>query len=51
MWTLAHAVNNCISTTGSDDMCSKDIGRFIGNSRTCTVCIRIKNILVLFVSQ
>ena len=34
VWTLAHAINNCISTTGSDDMCSKDIGRFIGNITT-----------------
>ena len=38
VWTLAHAVNNCISATGSDDMCSKEIGRFITNSRTCKVC-------------
>ena len=37
VWTLAHAVNNCISTTGSDGTCNTKIRKFISNFTTSEV--------------
>ena len=37
VWTLAHAVNNCISTTGNDGTCNTKIRKFISNFTTSKV--------------
>ena len=41
VWMLAHAVNNCISTTGSVDKCSTNISRFIGDFSTDKACLEV----------
>ena len=38
VWTLAHAVNNCISSTDSVGMCSRNISRYIEDFSTDKAC-------------